>query len=179
MITLNEWMELINYRVAEGSEYYWKCFGNDAYAMSTYNRGMWGDDEITWDTTVIFDTVTKEVYSVQLHDYKHNRAYRIIAPTYEKEYHKEASERGFNQKEAWEGVNYIDLEEDNDFVAKCIAMQDGIEYDTRVSVPLTVPDDVLFELMKRAHEEDITLNKLVEMVLWEAIRAEEAKRDIA
>jgi hypothetical protein len=39
-----------------------------------------------------------------------------------------------------------------------------------------VPDDVLFELMKRAHEQDITLNELVEGVLWDAIRAGEANQ---
>jgi hypothetical protein len=32
-----------------------------------------------------------------------------------------------------------------------------------------VPDDVLFELMKRAHDRDITLNKMVEEILLEAI----------
>jgi hypothetical protein len=174
MITLNEWMELINYRVAEGSEYCWKCFGKNAYVMHT------GDDnEKTWDTTIIFDLVTKEVYSVQLHDYKHGRAYRIIAPAYKKQYNKEASKREFNQKEAWEGIDYIDLEQDYDLLTKCKAMQDGIEYDTRVSISSTIPNDVLFELMKKAHEEDITLNQLVEMVLWKDIRAEETKHDVA
>jgi hypothetical protein len=57
-----------------------------------------------------------------------------------------------------------------------LSIKAGEDYDTRVSVPLTVPDDVLFELMKRAHEQDVTLNQLVEEVLWTAIRAEESRQ---
>ena len=41
-----------------------------------------------------------------------------------------------------------------------------------------MPDDVLFELMKRAHEQDITLNQLVEQILWAAIEDDRINREL-
>lgn len=172
MITLNQWMELIDYRITEGYEYLWKCYGEGAYSLSSWNEDV-------WQSTITFDTFTKEVFCVDVNDYRRNRAYRIINSEYKDDHDKEASDRGVSKKEAWEGVDFIDLEDDNDFMDKCASIRDDVEYDTRISCPLTVPDDVLFELMKKAHEKDVTLNKLIEEVLWEAIHEEEAKRDAA
>lgn len=47
------------------------------------------------------------------------------------------------------------------------------EADTRESVALDIPDDVLFSLMLAAHERDITLNQLVETILREQIEKEQ------
>ncbi|CAB4130251.1 hypothetical protein UFOVP116_345 [uncultured Caudovirales phage] len=41
--------------------------------------------------------------------------------------------------------------------------------DDRVSVPLNLNNDELFQLMLMAHERDITLNKLAEEILREAL----------
>jgi hypothetical protein len=164
-------MELVEYRITEGGDYGWQCFGSDAYSLSS-----WNGDHDGWSFNIVFDTQTQEVYTVEACDYARNRAYRLINPDYKDTHDREARDRGVNAKEAWDEVDYIDLEEVEDFIRKGEAIRDGVEYDTRVSVPLTVPDDVLFELMKRAHEKDVTLNQLVEEVLWEAIRTEEAKR---
>jgi hypothetical protein len=100
----------------------------------------------------------------------------MINPDYKDAHDQEAEQHNVSAKEAWDECDFVDLEEDDDFMQKALAIRDGVDYDTRVSVPLTVPDDVLFELMKRAHEQDITLNEFVEGVLWDAIRAEEAKQ---
>jgi len=168
MLTVKEFMELVDYRITEGSEYGWQCFGSDAYSLSS-----WNGDHDGWSFNIVFDTKTQVVYTVEVCDYARNRAYRLMNPDYKQEHDEEAKTHDVNAKEAWDEVNFIDLEEDDDFMQKGLAIRDGVDYDTRVSVPLTVPDDVLFALMKRAHDQDITLNQLVEDVLWEAIRAEE------
>jgi predicted HicB family RNase H-like nuclease len=38
-------------------------------------------------------------------------------------------------------------------------------YDDRITIPIDLPDDVMFALMKQAHEQDITFNQHVEQVL--------------
>jgi hypothetical protein len=53
----------------------------------------------------------------------------------------------------------------------------GQDYDTRVSVPVELDDSELFELMRRAHERDITLNQLVEEILRAVIEKELIKVD--
>ena len=41
--------------------------------------------------------------------------------------------------------------------------------DNRVEVELDLEDDLMFALMKMAHERDITLNSMVELILKELI----------
>jgi hypothetical protein len=86
---------------------------------------------------------------------------------------KEAKRRDVDRDQAWDDVNYVDLEADDDFIQKCLAIREGEDYDTRVSVPLTLGDDELFQLMKMAHERDLTLNQMVEQALQEVIDSRE------
>jgi hypothetical protein len=172
MITLKEFMELVDYRITEGSEYCWECFGSNAYSLS-----YWNQDHNGHSICITFDTRTHEVYAVEACDYKHNRAYRLINPDYKFAYDDEAAGRDICANQAWDDVNYVDLEVDDDFIQKALAIIAGEDYDTRVDVPLRMDDDALFELMKRAHEQDITLNQLVEDILRNVIAVHETGTD--
>jgi hypothetical protein len=172
VITLKDFMELVDYRITEGSDFCWNCYGPNAYTLS-----YWNQDHEGHSIAIIFDTRTHEVYEVQAHDYKHNRAYRLINPDYKDSYDAEAATRGINANEAWDEVNYVDLETDDDWIQKALAIIAGEDYDTRVDVPLRLDDDALFELMKRAHEQDITLNQLVEDILRNVIALHETGTD--
>jgi hypothetical protein len=169
MINLKQWMELVNYRITEGSEYGWQCYGANAYQIDSWNGEQDGHS-----FTITFDTKTQEVYEVQAHDYANNRAYRVINPDYAKANKKEAKQRGVSRREAWDDVDYVDLETDADWLSKAQAIFAGKEYDTRVSVPLDIEDDLIFEMMKQAHEHDITLNQYVELILKKVIDKEES-----
>ena len=173
MLTVKEWMELVEYRITEGDSYLWKCFGNSAFNLSA-----WNGDQDGWSMNMVFDTKDQTVYIVEVCDYARDRAYRMINPDYKMVHDAEALSRGVDYKEAWDDVNYVDLDTDHDFIEKAQAIRDGEDYDNRVDVPLTVPDDVLFELMKRAHEQDITLNQLVEQILWTAIEDDRINREL-
>jgi hypothetical protein len=162
MITLKEWMEIVDYRITEGGDY--NLYSSDAYAVSS-----WNGEHDGYSMEIIFDTKTQVVYCVEACDYKNERAYRLINADY-----KDVDEN----KEAWEFVEWIDLEVDDDFIQKCLAIKAGEEYDTRISVPLELDDDVMFDLMKLAHERDITLNELVTIALEEAIDQHRMLEDI-
>jgi hypothetical protein len=169
MLTVKEWMELVDYRITEGSTYGWRCFGYDAYQLDSWN----GDQE-GYSFTITFDTKTQEVYQVEAHDFRNGRAYRMINPNYAPKHMMETADRGVPD-EAWEDVNYVDLEADDDFVQKSLAIKAGEDYDTRVSVPVDFTDEELLKYMKLAHERDITFNQFIEEALRVAI--EEHKRD--
>ena len=173
MLTVKEWMELVDYRITEGDNYCWQCFGDNAYSLSS-----WNGDHDGWSFNIVFDSHTQTVYTVEVCDYARNRAYRVINPDYKQAHDDEAQERDVSAKEAWDECEFVDLDVDDDFIQKALSIKAGEDYDTRVSVPLTVPDDVLFELMKRAHEQDITLNKLVEQILWTAIEDDRINREL-
>lgn len=160
MITLKEFMEIVDYRITEGSDYGWQCYGHDAYMLDSWNGEHDGHS-----FTIIFDTKTQEVYEVQAHDYVNQRAYRLINDEYAKKNKKEARKRGIDKDMAWDDVNYIDLDVDDDFIQKALAIRAGEVYDTRVQVPLELDKDQIYQLMTMAHEQDKTLNELVEDLL--------------
>ena len=161
---MKEWMELVDYRITEGSNYGWQCYGSNVYQMDSWNGNIDGHS-----FSIVFDTRDQTVYEVQAHDYVHNRAYRMINEDFLKKMKKEAKRRDVDKDEAWDDVNYIDLEVDDDFIQKCLAIRAGEDYDTRVSIPLDFSDEELLQYMKMAHERDITFNKLVEEALRQAI----------
>lgn len=170
MITLKEWMEVVDYRITEGGDYQWGCFGHNAYSLDSWNGEQDGHS-----FTIIFDTKTQEVYEVQAHDYVHQRAYRLINSVYADQYRTEAKDRSMLENQAWDDVDYVDLETDDDWMQKAIAIAAGEDYDTRVSVPLDLPDDLLLEAALNAHRQGITLNDYINNALMAML--EEYKRD--
>lgn len=174
MITLKEYFELVEYRITEGSDYGWDCYGAKAHMLSAWN-GIHGKGG--WSTNVVFDTDFQTVYEVEICDYTNNRAYRMINPDYKDEHDAESKDRGELGNQAWDDVEYVDLDVDDDFIQKALAIISGDNYDTRVQVPLDLDDELLFELMKQAHDRDLTLNQIVEEILRNVISAHETGTD--
>lgn len=164
MITLKEWMEVVNYRITEGSDFMWDCYGPNSYSLDS-----WSGSQDGHSFTVIFDTKTQVVYEVQSHDYRAQRAYRLVNPDFASERNIESADRNVALNEAWDGVDYIDLEEDDDWFQKALAIEAGEDYDTRVTIPLDLDEHEMFTLMKMAHERDLTLNEFVEEILREQL----------
>jgi len=164
MITLKEWMEVVEYRITEGSNFMWDCYGPDSYSLDS-----WSGEQDGNSFTVIFDTKTQVVYEVQSHDYKNQRAYRLCNPDFKSERDTESTDRNVALNQAWDDVNYVDLETDDDWIQKALAIVAGEDYDTRVVIPLDLEDDLVFTLMKMAHERDLTFNEFVEEILREQL----------
>lgn len=162
MLTLKEWMELVEYRITEGSDYY-----NSRYGDTVYSLDSWNSDQDGHSFTVIFDTQTQQVYEVQAHDYLNNRAYRMVAEGY-------AAPIG-EDDQAWDDVKYVTLDVDDDFMQKSLAIRAGEDYDTRVSLPVDFTDEELLKYMTMAHERDMTFNQFIEEALRQYL--DEYKRD--
>lgn len=169
MITLKQFMETVDYKITEGSDYTWTCYGSNAYRLDSWNQ-----DQDGHTVSIVFDTRTHEVYEVTAYDYSRNRAYRLINPAYKDAHSAEGSERGVDIDQAWDDVNYVDLDVEEDFLEKARAIVADEDYDTRVQVPVNFTDEELLRYMTLAHERDITFNQLVEEALRHAIA--ESKR---
>ena len=74
--------------------------------------------------------------------------------------------------EAWDDTKWIDLESDDDWIQKALAIVAGEDYDTRVTIPLDLPEAELMVLFKAAHAEDMTFNDFVEKILREKLADE-------
>jgi hypothetical protein len=173
MITMKEWMELVDYKITEGSEYGWGCYGPNAYTLDSWN-GVHGTGGYSF--SIVFSTKTQKVYEVSMCDYTNDRAYRMINPKNQEKHRKEALARDVNLNEAWDDVDYVELDVVDDFIQKALSIRAGETYDTRVQVPVDFSDEDLLQYMKMAHERDITFNELVEEALRTALEEIEAGR---
>lgn len=168
MITLKDFMEVVDYRITEGSDYQWQCFGPNAYCLDS-----WNGDQQGHTVSIIFDNKDQTVYQVMAYDYANDRAYRMTNPDFKADFDAECAERDIIDQ-AWElddgtPVNYVDLEVEEDFLEKARAIVNEEDYDTRVRVPIDFTDEELLTFMKAAHEKDMTFNQFVEEALKSAI----------
>ena len=168
MLNMKEWMELVDYKITEGSNYGWSCYGSDAYTLDSLN-GV--HDTGGYSFSIVFGTESHKVYEVSAYDYTNNRAYRMINLDYVEQHRKEAESRDVPINQAWDDVVYVDLDVVDDFIQKCLAIRAGEDYDTRVQVEIDFSDEDLLQYMKLAHERDMTFNEFVTQALTEAIQA--------
>ncbi len=166
MIEMKQFFEAVGYRITEGSDYGWQCYGSNSHQLSAWN-GIQGDGG--WSANIVFSTKSQKVYEVEVCDYTNNRAYRMINTKYKAKHDAEAGERSVLGNQAWDDVDYTDLETEEDFLEKLQAIVAGEEYDTRVSVPIDFSDDELLKYMTMAHERDMTFNAFIEEALRHAI----------
>lgn len=166
MLTMKEWMELVDYKITEGDNYGWSCFGPNSYNLSSWN-GIHGKGGYSFN--IVFSNKSGKVYCVEVCDYTNERAYRMINPDYVKKHAKEAKNRGVDLNQAWDDVNYVDLEIDDDFIQKSLAIKAGEDYSTDISIPIDLPDNILLEAAMNAHRQNITLNEYINNALREMI----------
>jgi len=124
-ITLKDFMETTNYRISEGGDYGWHCYGPNAYSLSAWNgiNGRGG-----WSANIVFDRINQIGYQVEVCDYNKNFAYRFINPDFKSAYNAEASTKCIPANEAWDNINFIDLDLIDDFLEKLRAIVNDISY---------------------------------------------------
>lgn len=164
MLTLKDFMDVTGYRITEGSDFGWKCFGPHAYRLDSWS-GAWNNTTDGYTISIVFDNITQTVYQFEAWDYSRDRAYRWTNPDYAEAHDAEARERSFDPKDAWDDVKFVDLEVPADFLEKARAIVANEDYDTRVQVPIELDDGLMLFAMKAAHEQDITFNQFMENLL--------------
>lgn len=169
IMNIKQYMEIVDYRITEGDHFTWTCFGDKAYNLSA-----WNGDYDGWSTNMVFDTGDQTVYIVEVCDYKNKRAYRYFNPEFKQQYMDYSKTHNPDYRDqAWDDVDFTDLEVEEDWLNKTAAIIAGENYDTRVSVPVDFTDEELLKYMKMAHERDMTFNQFVEEAIKQAIKDHE------
>lgn len=163
MISLKDFFDAVGYRISEGSDFSWRCYGNSAFQLD-----VWNGDHDGHSASVVFDLKSQLVYEISVCDYARARAYRWINPDYRDAFMQESQDM-HDANIAWDCIKFVDLEVAEDIMQKTKAIVQGLDYDTRIVVPLDLDRDTLFELMSQAHEQDMTLNQMVQHVLQNMI----------
>ena len=160
MITLKDWLEAINYKITEGSDYGWVCYGSEAYSLV-----YWDQDHNGVSASVIFSRTDLTVYECCVCDYGKNKYYRWIHPDYQLAYKQEERKRDHDSDVVFDDQKFTDLKVEEDFLEKLKAIVNYYPYDTRIQVPLDLSKKDMLAMMKQAHEADLTLNEYVEQLL--------------
>jgi len=163
MITIKDFLEMIKYRINGGDEYQWKAFGSHAYTID-----YWDGKHDGCSAYAIYDIKDQTVYQIELADYRNDRIYLWTNPEFVEAHNAECKARGFLPDSAWDDKKYIILEDPQDVLEKGRAIVNNEPYDTRVSIPIDIPEKELLMLFSMAHKQDITFNQLMENILSEA-----------
>ena len=162
---LNEINEALDHKITGGSEYQWNC----------YPDGRYLDYESDFaHVSVIYSTDDQTVYQAEISIKREawdedKKPYRWLNPDYKDALYKESKKRKVDPDQAWDDVKWIDLEMEEDFLEKATAIFSGEEFDTRVKVEFDLDDRSILKLATEAHRRDVTLNKMIEIILQEVI----------
>jgi hypothetical protein len=165
---LNQINEAMNHKITGGSEYQWQCFPDARFLDYESEHAH---------VSILYSTVDQIVYQADASikrevwpdDKRFDKPYRWTNPIFKDAYINESKERNIDPDQAWDDVKWVELEVAEDFLEKAQAMFNGDEWDSRIQVPLNLDDDLLLQLAMEAHKRDITLNKMVEIMLIEVI----------
>ena len=162
---LSQINEVLGHRITGGSEYQWNCYPNGRYL----------DYESDFaHVSILYSTVVQTVYQAEVSVKREawdedKKPYRWLNPDYVEDFYKESEKRQVDTDIAWDDVKWIDLEMAEDFLEKATAIFNGEEYDTRVKIEFDLDDSSILKLATEAHKRDITLNKMIEIILQEVI----------
>ena len=162
---LSQINEVLGHRITGGSEYQWNCYPNGRYL----------DYESDFaHVSILYSTVDQTVYQAEVSVKREawdedKKPYRWLNPDYKDALYKESKKRKVDTDIAWDDVKWIDLEMAEDFLEKATAIFNGEEYDTRVKIEFDLDDSSILKLATEAHKRDITLNKMIEIILQEVI----------
>ena len=162
---LSEVNQALDHKITSGSEYQWNC----------YPDGRYLDYESDFaHASVIYSTDNQTVYQAEISVKREawdedKKPYRWLNPDYKDAFYKESKKRKIDTDMAWDDVKWVDLEVAEDFLEKATALFNGEECDTRVQMSVDLDEDVLLKLTMEAHKRDITLNKMIEIILQEVI----------
>jgi hypothetical protein len=162
---LNEVNEALDHKITSGSEYQWNC----------YPDGRYLDYESDFaHVSVLYSTTDQTVYQAEVSVKREawdedKKPYRWLNPDYKDAFYKESEKRQVDIDIAWDDVKWIDLEMAEDFLEKATAIFSGEEFDTRVKVEFDLDERSILKLATEAHKRDITLNKMIEIILQEVI----------
>jgi hypothetical protein len=90
---VNDWLEVIDYKVESGNKFEWECFGDEAYCLDYF---IFTHDYTDYFSSICFDTKTKEIYYVEILDENNTIYYGWHNPKYVQQYEDECIKRNID-----------------------------------------------------------------------------------
>ena len=162
MITIENFLRAIKFKISETSKYEWECYGSNAHSMD-----YWNGEHDGYSASMVFDSKSNIVYEMNMCDYENYRAYRWISPKYEKKHANECSKRHVEDV-AWQGVEWIPTMSSDDILEKISCIMNNKQYspDPVVSVRIKYNEMVAFNKVSKH------LNEPIQSILERLVRLE-------
>lgn len=161
-----QFLVAIGYNISEGSEFLWKCYGDNARYLD-YNT----ED---FHVSAVYDTKTLEVYEASISSmYSGDLGYKWHNPDYLTQYQDEAKSRNviwdkLGEDHAWAITDCYD-----DILDKIVKILAGEEYDKRVVLSLDLDEDLRDKIQAAADLDGITIDEFFERLLTRIINEQE------
>lgn len=159
---INEVFKAISFRILNSSEFLYKCFGENhprSFEFTDCNNRPCGNF-----TADCFG----RVYEVVV-DPNNGSCYRWVDPNFKDGLFEETKNHGADPTNAWDDVYFTELEVEEDILTKLEAICNGLTFDDRIMVPVDLDDATFASIARMAHERDITLNQMMEIIIQEEI----------
>lgn len=166
MISFESILKVCKYQIVDGECFQWSCYGPNARYL------ILGSEHATVD--VVFDSVTKTIYEVQVlarrnSDTDKFAAYLLFNPKFKAVYINECAARNVDPLVVCDDDRFIEIEDEQVFLSKLECVFDGTDFDSRAVVALQLTESEYETLAHMASTLEITLDQLVERILREAI----------
>jgi hypothetical protein len=164
---LSEVIKAAKFKIDEGSEYLWNCYGVNARLLD-FSKDKNAIDE--GSVSCVFDDKTQQVYEVTIFT-RDNKSYRWIDPDYVDALKNECNKRDI-PFEFWGDDNenkWVNLDHTKDVFRKVEQVIETGNCDDDVTIDIDIDDESMLKLCLMAHERNITLNELMTEILQDAI----------
>ena len=168
MKNLNRILNAVNSRINDCYEYQWDCFGPNALAIDSFvNLESLARSNVV---SIIFDSHTEVVYTVEVLNVKADAAYRWVNPDYITSFANEAIDRKVDCDLAYDDVEFVDFEDFTDIVEKAFLLYNELTTpyhpfinDTAVNkfVETCVSKHALYLVSMALENKNTTLNSLL------------------
>lgn len=103
MVTIRKFVSAVNFRLNEGCEYLWECYGPDCCQLG------WIKPDRSASAGIVYDIKSGVVYEMSVWDEKNNEVWRWIRPEFRKAHDSESWSRGFDPKVAIDKTKFQDV----------------------------------------------------------------------
>jgi hypothetical protein len=103
MVTIKKFINAISFKIDEGCEYLWECYGPDCRQLG------WIKPDRSATAGIVYDIKSHVVYEMSVWDDKNNEVWRWIKPGFRKAHDSESWSRGFDPKVAIDKTKFQDL----------------------------------------------------------------------
>lgn len=108
-------LEVIDYKIFDGSKFIWKCFGENCFILDWWEGNLsksYGSYKA--EATIYFDTETKQVYLIELYDNELQKFHFCIDPNFADSYEQHRIRNDLPESccpEDYQQISYANFDE--------------------------------------------------------------------